>query len=90
MACDYSPIYRAQRMEVRITSVAVRQLFACPIRFVGMVAPAIFVEAALTQPGSRLLARSFASVGMRLEFIFLGKIHLLTIAMQNRLARREG
>ena len=40
--------------------VAVLQLPACPTRFVGMVAPAMFVGAALTQPGSRPLARNFA------------------------------
>ena len=47
-------------MELKTASVAVRQLFACPTSFVGMAAPAMFVEAALMQPGSRLLARSFA------------------------------
>lgn len=60
MAPDYSPTYRAQVMELKTASVAVRQLFACPTSFVGMVAQALFVEAALTQPGSHLLARSFA------------------------------
>lgn len=60
MAPDYSPTYRAQGMELKTASVAVRQLFACPTSFVGMVAQDLFVEAALTQPGSRLLARSFA------------------------------
>lgn len=60
MAPDYSPTYRAQGMELKTASVAVRRLFACPTSFVGMVAQDLFVEAALTQPGSRLLARSFA------------------------------
>ena len=60
MAPEYSPTYRAQVMELKTASVAVRQLFACPTSFVGMVAQALFVEAALTQPGSHLLARSFA------------------------------
>lgn len=60
MAPEYSPTYLVQGMEMKTASVAVLQLPACPTRFVGMVAPAMFVEAALTQPGSRLLARSFA------------------------------